>query len=162
MSSFFFYFTFALSSPSVPFMLTFPSGLHKWKSDTASKTFMCAMLTAVVRLFHLYKLYLAFSLPSVALNTPPGISPCPLTFNEVHFLCNCTHTRYGMNAGFANGGIYFYAPVCALMSINVMNIECTLRSLVKVKVLSWWKFSLPSFLCGDRARIHKGSGRSIT
>ncbi len=54
---------------------------------------------------------LYFPSPCMALSTLPGISLSPLTFNKVHFLCNCTHTRYGMNACFVRGCVYFYASV---------------------------------------------------
>lgn len=81
--------------------------------------------TATIALSVLHKMYLAlFTVPAQKLVLSQE-SLCPLTFIEAHFLCNCTHTWHGMNAGFTGRSVYFYASVRSLVSINASSTEHT-------------------------------------
>lgn len=53
-------------------------------------------------------------------------------------------------------------PVRVCVRVCVMNTECPFRCLVKVKVLSWRKLSLPLLLWMNFTNMHTHFGRTLT
>lgn len=149
---------------------------HKWSSDapqTLTVKLQCAQRwqdwkQSSFALPLLHKLYLALFLAPVQHSPPCQESLCVL-WPLMRFTSSVIVHTYGMAWTHASCvGVFIFmhlcvhACVCVCVSINVMSTAYPFRLWVKVKVLSWWKLSLPLIFWVKLAHIHARSSRSIT